>query len=88
MLIVSKQPYDEGRKNDIDKLKERQLDYRRSDKERKVAGEVLYAIKHQNDSPEIRRMREKLHRATVNGDKEAIERISKESERVDRDFHL
>lgn len=88
MLVISQQPYDEGRKNDIDKLKLRASDPSRSAKERKVAEEVQYALKHQNSSPAIRILRERLHRATVNGDKETIERLSKQGENIDRDYKL
>lgn len=63
-------------------------DFSRPESERNKAKEVLYRLKHQKSDPYIIKLREKMKKATLNGDRNAVERLSDEAKKIDNDFRL
>lgn len=85
-MYIKETNYDASRQRDIAKMQAKLQDPTISEGERQKAAEVLRSLKDQAGFSSINRMRENLARAQANGDKAAIDRLTEQAQRIDRDW--
>lgn len=79
---------DPSRQTDYLKMLKKLNDPNISEAERKLADRALYAIKEQAKFKSITKMREEMHAAAQNSDRDKVERLADRAKRVDRDWQV
>lgn len=78
--------FDFSRQVDIARLEREINDPRTPDRVKRKAETALYAIKDQSKYRSIQKLREEITRAHLNGDTAKIERLTREAQRIDKDY--
>ena len=77
---------DSSRQADYYNMQRKLADPNTSDFEKKRANDILYAIKLQQRSPAILKLREQMKTAVINGDKDKIEKLGELAQKIDKDW--
>lgn len=78
--------YDASRQADIRKMQGVIDDPNKPASEKKRASEALYAIQNQSKYPSIAKLRRDITLAHQRHDQEAIDRLTKQAQHIDRDY--
>lgn len=78
--------FDASRQQDVVKMEHVLHDPAKSPAEKKKAESALYAIREQAKHPSIAKLRRDITEAHMRGDQKAIDRLTREAQRIDRDY--